>query len=69
MLKNNNNMKYMSDKYCDNYLELEEELKEKFGSEKLAEALEQLEEDYGTNGLDSYKSGNFELLLDIIEDL
>ena len=64
-----NNIKYMSDKYCDNYLELEEELKEKFGSEKLAEALEQLEEDYGTNGLDSYKSGNFELLLDIIEDL
>lgn len=68
-MQDNNNIKYMSDKYCDNYLELEEELKEKFGSEKLAEALEQLEEDYGTNGLDSYKSGNFELLLDIIEDL
>lgn len=68
-MQNNTDIKYMSDRYCDNYLELEEELREKFGSEKLEEALEQLEEDYGTNGLDSYKSGNFELLLDIIEDL
>jgi hypothetical protein len=69
MTNNNNNNNNMSNNYCENYWDLEKELEEKFGSEKLTAALVQLEEDYGTNGLDSYRSGNFELLLNIIEDM
>lgn len=51
-----------------NYWELEKVLVEKFGSEKVTDALVQLEEDYGTNGLDAYRSGNFEMLLNYFED-
>jgi hypothetical protein len=50
-----------------NYWELEKELEAKLGREKLDEALAQLEEEYGTNGLDAYKSGDFHLLLDLLE--
>lgn len=50
-----------------NYWQLEEELIVKYGEAKVTDALAQLEEDYGTNGLDAYRSGDHHLLLDIIE--
>ena len=51
-----------------NYWELEEQLNAKYGADVVTEALVQLEEDYGTNGLDAYGSGEFDMLLNILEN-
>jgi len=59
----------MIDTLPQNYWELEEQLEAKIGKKKLTQALSQLEEDYGLNGLDLYHGGEFDLLLDIIKEM
>jgi hypothetical protein len=59
----------MNDTLPQNYWDLEEQLEAKIGKKKLTQALSQLEEDYGLNGLDLYHAGEFDLLLDIIENM
>ena len=49
------------------YWELEKELIEQHGLEKVNEALAQLEEDLGQNGFDAYRSGEHDLLLNYFE--
>ena len=49
------------------YWELEKELIEQHGLEKVNEALAQLEEDLGQNGFDAYRSGELDLLLNYFE--
>ena len=51
------------------YWDLENGLKIKYGVAKVTEALKALEEDYGTNGLDAYRSGNHEMLLGYFEEM
>lgn len=50
-------------------IQFEKQLEAKYGKAKLAKALAQLEEDHGSNGLDAYMDGEFDILLDIIRDL
>ena len=50
------------------YWELEAQLEATIGKKKLARALDELEENHGLNGLDAYHDGEFDLLLDLIED-
>ena len=59
----------MIDTLPQHYWELEKQLEAKIGKKKLVKALSQLEEDYGLNGLDLYHSGEFDLLLEIIENM
>jgi len=59
----------MNDTLPQNYWDLEDQLEAKIGKKKLTQALSQLEEDYGLNGLDLYHAGEFDLLLDIIENM
>lgn len=51
-----------------NYWELEDKLVAKYGAEAVTDALAQLEEDYGTNGLDAYRSGEFDMLLNYFDN-
>lgn len=50
------------------YWVLEEKLAAKYGAEAVTDALAQLEEDYGTNGLDAYRSGEFNMLLNYFDN-
>ncbi len=59
----------MIDTLPQHYWELEKQLEAKIGKKKLTQALSQLEEDLGLNGLDLYHSGEFDLLLEIIENM
>lgn len=59
----------MIDTLPQNYWDLEDQLEAKIGKTKLTQALCQLEEDYGLNGLDLYHAGEFDLLLDIIKEM
>lgn len=49
------------------YWELEKELIEQHGLEKVNAALAQLEEELGQNGFDAYRSGELDLLLNYFE--
>lgn len=53
---------------ANNYWELEEQLNAKYGADIVTDALVQLEEDYGINGLDAYRSGEFDMLLNYFEN-
>jgi hypothetical protein len=59
----------MIDTLPQNYWDLEDQLENKIGKTKLALALSQLEEDYGLNGVDLYHAGEFDLLLDIVNEM
>jgi hypothetical protein len=59
----------MIDTLPQNYWDLEDQLEVKIGKTKLALALSQLEEDYGLNGVDLYHAGEFDLLLDIVNEM
>ena len=59
----------MIDTLPQNYWDLEDQLEAKIGKTKLALALSQLEEDYGLNGVDLYHAGEFDLLLDIVNEM
>ncbi len=50
-----------------NYLDLEEELEISIGRDRLNEALNRLEGEYGSNGMDLYHAGELDLLIDIVE--
>ena len=59
----------MIDTLPQNYWDLEDQLEAKIGKTKLALALSQLEEEYGLNGVDLYHAGEFDLLLDIVNEM
>jgi hypothetical protein len=50
-------------------IQFEKQLEAKYGKAKLNQALKQLEEDHGSNGLDAYMDGEFDMLQEIIDDL
>ena len=53
-------------KYPTTYLQLEKQLETEIGKDKLAVALNQLEQEYGLNGEDLYKLNAVDILLEII---
>jgi len=59
----------MIDTLPQNYWDLEDQLEATIGKTKLALALSQLEEEYGLNGVDLYHAGEFDLLLDIVNEM
>jgi len=59
----------MIDTLPQNYWDLEDQLEATIGKTKLTLALSQLEEEYGLNGVDLYHAGEFDLLLDIVNEM